>query len=193
MDLRRLRAGEWITGISGAVLIVSLFLPWYHYSARANGTPSAGIRLAQGDFDFTGWETLSTIDIVLALIGAAAVALLVVTATQRTVAIPIAWNALLVLAALVVVVLVVVRLLDVPQKLDVPAQFRQGYSVSTDPAWGLWLAFAASLGLFGGSLVALRDERLSPPDRTTDATGRPVPPPPEIETLPAPGPPQGSR
>ena len=29
MDLRRLRAGEWIAGVSGVVLLVSLFLPWY--------------------------------------------------------------------------------------------------------------------------------------------------------------------
>src|SRR4051794_27928688 len=186
MDLRRLRAREWITGISGAVLIVALSLPWYHCSACPRGTPPAGVRLATGDFDFTGWESLSTIDIVIALVGLAALGLLVATATQRTVAVPIAWNALLVLAALVVLVLVVVRLLDVPQKLDVPLRFRQGYDVSTDPAWGLWLAFAASLGLFAGSLVALRDERLSRPGETTDMTGRPVPPPPEVETLPAP-------
>ena len=190
MDLRRLRAGEWITGISGAVLIVSLFLPWYEYSASAHGTPPPGVTLATGKWDFTGWQSLSTIDIVIALVGLAAVGLLVATATQRTVAVPIAWNALLVFAALVVLVLVVVRLFDVPQKLDVPLQFRRGFEVSTDPAWGLWLAFAASVGLFVGSIFALRDERLSRTGETTDATGRPVPAHPEVETLPAP--PRGS-
>jgi hypothetical protein len=34
--------------------------------------------------------------------------------------------------------------------------------------------------------VAMRDERLSPPGRPTDATGRPVPRAPEVEPLPAP-------
>jgi hypothetical protein len=29
MDLRRLRAGEWIVAVSGAALLASLFLPWY--------------------------------------------------------------------------------------------------------------------------------------------------------------------
>ena len=34
----------------------------------------------------------------------------------------------------------------------------------------------------------MRDERLSPAGSYTDATGRPVPKPPEIEPLPAPPP-----
>jgi len=29
VELRRLRAGEWLAGAGGALLIVSLFLPWY--------------------------------------------------------------------------------------------------------------------------------------------------------------------
>ena len=29
MDLRRLRAGEWLAAAAGVALVVSLFLPWY--------------------------------------------------------------------------------------------------------------------------------------------------------------------
>ena len=43
MDLRRLRAGEILLAVSGLVLLVSLFLPWY-------GTA--------GDAELTGWEAL---------------------------------------------------------------------------------------------------------------------------------------
>ena len=64
MDLRRLRAGEWIAGISGLVLLVALFLPWYG--------DDAGSR--------TGWESLGALDVVLALVALSALAIPVVTA-----------------------------------------------------------------------------------------------------------------
>jgi hypothetical protein len=54
--------------------------------------------------------------------------------------------------------------------------------------WGLWLGLAAALGMVAGGAVAMRDERLSPAGRHTDLTGRPAPPPPEIEPIPAPRP-----
>ena len=51
MDLRRLRAGEWIAGVAGLVLLVALFLPWYG--------DEAGSR--------TGWQSLGALDVVLAI------------------------------------------------------------------------------------------------------------------------------
>jgi heme A synthase len=158
MDLRRLRAGEWIAAASGAALLLALFLPWY--SADADATA-------------TGWEALAVVDIVLALIAAAAVALLLVTATQRVPAVPVAFDALVALAGLVAVVLVLIRALNLPDG-------------ATGREWALWLGLASSLGIVAGGMVATRDERLSPPGRHTDLTGRPAAPPPEIETLPAP-------
>ena len=62
MDLRRLRAGEWIVALSGVALLGSLFAPWY-----------AGGR--------TGWEALAANDVILALIAGAAVALWLITAS----------------------------------------------------------------------------------------------------------------
>ena len=100
MDLRRLRAGEWITAVAGVVLLVSLFLPWY-------GTPDA-----------SGWEALAINDIVLALIAVAAVALLFVTASQAVPTLPIALDALLALVALVGLVLVLFRVVSLPDGAD---------------------------------------------------------------------------
>ena len=51
---------------------------------------------------------------------------------------------------------------------------------------GLWGALVAVVALAAASLVAMRDERRSTPDRLTDATGVPVERAPEPERLPAP-------
>jgi hypothetical protein len=158
MDLRRLRAGEWIAAASGTVLLLALFLPWY--------TADAG-------HSTIGWESFAVLDIVLALIAASAVALLLVTATQPVPAVPVALAALVAIAGFVATVLVLIRVLDLPDG-------------AAGREWALWLGLAGSLGVLVGGLLATRDERLSPPGRHTDITGRPAPPPPEIEAIPAP-------
>jgi phosphatidylglycerophosphate synthase len=158
MDVRRLRVGEWITAISGVVLLASLFAPWY----AAEDVPAT-----------SGFESLAILDIVLALVAAAAVALLIITAAQRLPAVPLTFNTLVCLLGLLAVVLVVIRTLDLPDGADARE-------------WGLWLGLAGALGVAVGSLIALRDERLSRPGRPTDLGGAPSPPPAEIEALPAP-------
>jgi hypothetical protein len=162
MDLRRLRVGEWITAGAGICLLASLFAPWYGVS----GGESA---------DASGWESLAVLDIVLALIAAAAVALLPITATQRMPAVPLTFNVFVALGGLLAVVLVLIRVADLPEG----AGARE---------WGLWLGLAAALGIAAGSLVAMRDERPQRPGRHTDLSGRPAPPPPEIETISPPRP-----
>jgi hypothetical protein len=154
MDLRRLRIGEWILAASGGALLVSLFLPWYGSAV-------------------TAWESLAIIDIVLALVAAAAVAVLLITATQSVPAVPIMLESLVTLAGIAATVLVLVRALDLPDG----AGGRE---------WGLWLGLAGAAGIVVGGLIAMRDERLSRPGRHTDHTGRPASPPGEVETLPAP-------
>jgi hypothetical protein len=163
MDLRRLRAGEWIAAVSGAALFVSLFLPWY------------GVERGGGEAELTAWESLAAIDLLLALVAAGGVALLLVTASQRVPAVPIALSTLVALAGLLGLVLVLVRVAGLPDGGD-------------DREWALWLALAAVVGVAAGGALAMRDERLSPSGRHTDLTGRPTPPPPELEPIPAPRP-----
>lgn len=144
MDLRRLRAGEWIAAISGTVLVVSLFLPWY----------------GDGD-DQSAWEALAVNDVVLAFVGLFGVALLVVTATQRTAALPLGLDALVTLFALIGVVLVLVRVAWLP-------------GVAETREAGLWLALAGALGVVAGAWLAMADERLPKPARR------------DVEAMPAP-------
>jgi hypothetical protein len=99
MDLRRLRAGEWILALSGVVLLVSLFLPWYRPS-------------------LTAWEALAVNDVILAIVGLAALAALVATATQRVPAVPIALEAMVAALGVVALLLVVVRAIWLPDAAD---------------------------------------------------------------------------
>jgi len=119
MDLRRLRAGEWIAAISGIALLVSLFVPWY-------GADDARTS--------SGFESLAVLDIVLALIAAGGVALLVITAAQRLPAVPVAFSVFVCLAGVLGVVLVMIRVVVLPG--DVSAR-----------EWGLWLGLAGAFGI----------------------------------------------
>ena len=171
MDLRRLRAGEWIAALAGAALLLSLFLPWYRGPeppCPAGGDCPAGTALS-------GWEALAVSDAALAAIGTAAILLLVVTATQRVPAVPIALAAFVTLLGIAATVLVLVRAGWLPEG----AAARAG---------AVWLALAGAGGIAAGGLVAMRDERLSRPDRLTDSSGRPTAPPPDAPPIPAPRP-----
>jgi hypothetical protein len=98
MDLRRLRAGEWIAGISGAALVVSLFLPWYDGRSAV--------------------DELGVGDVIVALIALGGVAAFLLTATQRVPAVPIAFEAVLTLVSVVAVVLVLVQVVSPDGGLD---------------------------------------------------------------------------
>jgi uncharacterized membrane-anchored protein len=157
MDLRRLRSGELIAGASGLVLWVALFLPWY--------ADEAGSR--------TGWQSLGALDVVLAVVGLAALAIPVLTAFYRAPAVPLAHECLTVLAGGLALLLVLIRVLNMPDWAD-----------GREP--GLWVALAATFGVMAGALVAMRDERLTREGRHTDLTGVPVAEQREVETLPRP-------
>ncbi len=178
MDLRRLRAGEWLAAVSGVALIASLFLPCYEGGFDGFGGYSGG------DPVFTAWEAFAVLDVVFAIGGLLGAAVLVVTASQRTPALPVALQATGVLVGTIVTALVLYRLIDVPGLETGSAA--EAYT-DEQRRVGLWLGVLAALGLTAGSFLAMRDERLSRPGQTTDTTGRPAPPPPEVDPLPPPG------
>jgi hypothetical protein len=130
MDLRRVRAWEWLTGLGGVVLLVSLFLPWYSL---------AGV-------DATGWESFSVVDLILAFAALCAIALPVVAATQRAAAVPQAWSSGIIWALMLAAVLAVIRLLNPPAD-----------DVSREA--GVWIATIASLALVGFDIKSMRDKR----------------------------------
>ncbi len=161
MDLRRLRAGEWIAGVAALVLFASLFMPWYD----VNGA------------DVSAFEAYSIYDVLLVGLAGSGMALFVLTANQQSPAVSIALDGLITLLALVMSVLLLIRVLNMPGDLDAAGAERAAFA---------WVGLAATFGVLVGSLVSMRDERLSKPGRWTDSTGVPVDAPPEIETISSP-------
>ncbi|MDQ3587447.1 MAG: hypothetical protein M3350_07885 [Actinomycetota bacterium] len=177
MDLRRLRIGELVAGAGGALLVIALLVPWYSYDVATSF--GAAPQLASRN----GFSAMAVADLFLLSLALAAVGLVVVTALEKTVAVPIAYASLLCLASIVGLVFVLAHLgSGPPSSQPVPAET----SVKSATAAGPYLAVLAVLACLTGSLLAMRDERLSKPSRPTDPTGRPIDAAPEVERLPVP-------
>ena len=173
MDLRRLRVEEWLAGLLGVVLLVSLFLDWYDYGDAAGGR--------------SGWESFAILDILLAALAAMAIALAAVAALHRTQAVPTALASLTTLVGLVATALVVAQAAS-PPVLHFAAQTgprKTGYIAVLDATReaGLWIALASCIGITAAALWAMRDERF--PEAVVEANRV------EIPTMPAP-PPEGA-
>src|SRR4051794_38223243 len=123
----------------------------------------------------TAWEAFTVLDVILAVIALAAISVPIVTATHRVPAVPLALESLVALIGMVGVILVLFRVLNLPGQAD-------GREI------GLWLGLVAILGVFGGGLIGIRDERRSPRGRHTDLSGAPLSAPREVEQVPAPRP-----
>jgi len=148
VDLRRLRAGEWIAVAGGIALIASLLLPWYD-------APTGPL---------TGYEALTIIDVLLTLIALLALALGVLQATQDTPAKPVAFGVLSVIFGALAVLLVLFRLIDSPAAgLEVRA--------------GAWLGLVAALAITVGGWRSLAAEyvRGLPPDIEPELRPTPAP------------------
>jgi hypothetical protein len=141
MDLRRLGVGEWMASISGVVLLVSLFLPWYPFEICV--VPYTD--LSRACPTMSGWEALGAIDVLLAFVAASGVLVGIVTAVQQVPAVPIATSALVMIGGTFGVLLVLFRVIDLPDG-------------AAGREWPLLLGLAGAIGIVAGAFIAMRDE-----------------------------------
>jgi hypothetical protein len=125
-----LRPAEALAGCAGALLAVSLFLPWYEFSG---GRENA-------------WQSLTVAEIPAALAAMSALALVLVTIAQRSPALPLAVAVVTVVLGTLALIAVGVRAIALP-----PGALERCY--------GLWLGLAGSLGVLVAAILSLRDER----------------------------------
>jgi hypothetical protein len=125
MTLSRTRASDWLAALAGAALLALLFAHWFGSQ--------------------TAWEALTVVDVLLALLGLAGPVVLVVTAAQRTNAVPVAVSAMTCWAGILATVLVAIKLVFPPD----------GASVST----GAWLGLVAAIALAAAGWESMREER----------------------------------
>lgn len=191
MNLQRLRIGEWIFGVSGVALLVSLFLPWWGLEGNwidlGPGGPVEGgfsdqsleIGRTAVDTTWNAWQVFSVADIFLALLGLLAIVVWVVVARWSAPGLGLAGEALLTLLAIVMTFVVIVQVLGTPSALEVPPPI-----LAASLEIGAWLGLASTFGILFGLLAAMRDERLSKPGEPTDSTGVRIDAHPPIEKLP---------
>ncbi len=170
MDPKRLRVHEWVAGVAGVVLLVSMFLPWYRY-ARIDATRDA-------------WQAFGGLDILLLVAAVLAIAVAVMTAVHPTAAVPIALTSLLALIGLVASAWLVVRT-AAPPSLDLTVRDLLGrttsvHSVDGVRQAGVWVGLAGCVGATAAALVGMRDERY--PRTVRDASRI------EVDTMPVPSP-----
>jgi hypothetical protein len=148
VDVRRLRAGEWLAAAGGSALIVSLLLPWYEGPTET----------------LTGYQALTVIDVLLTLIALLALSLAVLQATQDTPAKPVAAGVLSVVFGAIGVLLVVFRLVDSP-------------SDGLEVRGGAWLGLVAAIAITVGGWRSLAAEyvRGLPPDPEPELRPTPAP------------------
>lgn len=132
MHLRWLRWGELLAAAGTACVVVALFERWYE---GPGGTLDA-------------WDTFGPSIVLLLAAGCAAVALVISTAGESTVALPVAIAVWCVVLGAAAVVAAIARVLERPDH-------------STRVCVGAWLALAGAVAIVVGAWQALRDERTS--------------------------------
>ena len=167
MDLGRLRSTEWILGAFGVALLGVMWLDWYAYGVYAPIGENDGTAVAIEPVN--AWEAFAVTDIVLATAAILAIAVAVVTATQKTPAIPVALETLTGLLTLIASIFVFIRVLSVPE---------EGLVRGVGPMLGLPLILGLTLAAWFG----MRNERPGHGTHAREARARVA----EIETLPAP-------
>jgi hypothetical protein len=125
MRLSRVSPPELLVGICGLALLIALFVPWF------DGADA--------------WQAFTVIDLLLALVGAAAAALPLIAASNAKPDAPISATALTALGGIVATLLVLFRLLDPPG--------------TASREVGLYLALLAAIGVATSAWRSMADER----------------------------------
>jgi hypothetical protein len=132
--------GETIAGLSGFVLLASLFMPWFSQSATVLLPTQTAISAQQGTFD--AWQSFSSIDVILFLVAAMA---FVAAFSAAPPALVVA------VGGVVALLLIVFRLLDPPT----PAFDVSVGTLDVGREFGILFALLAALGITVGSYKAL--------------------------------------
>ncbi|MGI8585632.1 MAG: hypothetical protein ACR2KY_04430 [Thermoleophilaceae bacterium] len=143
MRLTPPRLGEILAGAAGAVLLVSLFLPWFRATAVAACPPGSGCP-GGGNVDEIAFEAFAVLDLLLAALALAGIGLVIAQVAAHAPAIPVAWASLTVLLGIVTTIWVLVSVISPPGQ-------------TFEPLFAL-IGLAASAGVTIGALLSMRDE-----------------------------------
>jgi hypothetical protein len=152
-----MRRAEPVAGLGGIVLFGSLFLRWY---GGGELPPAQGDLMPYGPPDVTGWQALTVIDLLLAVLALVAIAVPVISVATRGPAKAVGIAVIASALGWLAVLLVAFRLNFPPDDLS--------------PLHGAWIALAGAVIAWVGSWLSLRDES-TPGAVAPDIPRRPVP------------------
>jgi uncharacterized membrane protein (DUF485 family) len=172
VHLSRLRRGEWIAGAGAVVLAAAMFLtPWYSVKSPLGPTAASLGRATSWD----GWHGLTNLRWLVLLTILVAFALVWLQATRRAPALPVTFGVFVMVLGLITTLALIYRVL-----IDVP-----GASNTVERNAGGFVGLAASIAIWCGGYLSIREEGVAPRDERTDV---------EFVSPPAPtGPPPGTR
>jgi hypothetical protein len=190
MDTTKLRLGELIAGVSAILLFIVMFFHWYGIKTGLSSQGSAIFKSITGQsvgstVGVSAWQIYSYTDLLLLLLIILAIGMVVLSATERSAAVPISMNAIVTAFGALMTLIVLYRLINQPGPNDfVTVKF-----------WG-YFGLLLTAGIAVGSFLAMRDEGTSFSDTArrlqsaTGAGGAPQPPPAAPPQAPAAAPPQ---
>ena len=163
MTRSRAGTGALVAGAGGVVLFIALFLPWYSVSVEFAGESQSA--------DASGWEALSTIDIILFLVAVLAVAFAAASAAGAVPAGNASQAAMAVAAAGGLALL-----LSVIRLIDIPADDEGIPGVDLGRKIGVFIAVLASAAVAYGGFRAMNEPSTAGP--AAPPTPPPTPPTP---------------
>jgi hypothetical protein len=180
MDLSRLRTGERIAAGAALLLFIDMFLHWYKadISGLVPGAQSLGISVPTAHA--SAWQAFSILDLYLLLVIIVALGLAFLSATQRSVALPVAASVIVTVLGGIATFVVLMRLIDQP-----------GPDKIIDIEIFAWIGFLLCAGITYGGWRSMRDEGTNLQDarrqaeqaiRGDDVPQRPAPPPEPLGT-----------
>jgi len=146
VDSSKLGIGEAIAGISGLLLFVFMFMPWY-------GIESVGGFGVDGS-DVSAWEAFSFIDVLLFLITIVVVGLVLVQLAEATPELPRPPAQIMMVAGAVAFALILFRLIVAP---GVDGDL--GLEVDLGRKLGILLALIAAAGITYGGWRAMNEHQ----------------------------------
>lgn len=150
-DVRRLRQGEQIMGISAVLLFFFMFLPWYGYSVK--GASATGVDRTANR---SAWQAFSFIDLYLLITIVAALGLVILVMSQRSVALPVAGSVIVTALGGLGVLFILFRIVSKPDVCA--AGFCAGNLFDRSLKFGVLLGLLGAGGIVFGGLRAMRDE-----------------------------------
>lgn len=164
-DISRLRQSHRLIGGAGiALFIFMFFFKWF--GASASSTLPGGGSISFGS-SVDGWNSLTNTRWLLVLTIIAALGLVFMIATQRTLASPVSPSAIIAGLALLSAIFVLYRIIDHPHG----GVSTSATSFSYGAKIGLYLAFVACLVILYGGYLAMNEEGTSLADVREQASG----------------------